>query len=47
MFREKYKEYLKEPLPIFDHQSNTGHTATVENFRIIGMEGHNMARAIK
>ena len=35
-FGERYKECLKAPSPIFEHQSNTGHTTSVENFRIIG-----------
>ena len=46
-FGERYKEHLKEPSPIFEHQNNTGHTKSVKNFKIIGREGHNMARAIK
>ena len=33
--------------PIFEHQNTTCHTATVDNFQIIGREGHNMATAIK
>ena len=44
---EGYKEHLKGPSAIFEHQNNTGHTTSVENFKIIGREGHNMARAIK
>ena len=46
-FGERNKEHLKAPSPIFEHQNNTGHTTSVENFTIIGREGHNMARAIK
>ena len=46
-FGERYKEYLKVPSPIFEHQNNTGHITSVENFKIIGGEGHNMARAVK
>ena len=46
-FGEGYKEHLKTPSPIFEHQNNTGHTTSVENFKIIGREGQNMARAIK
>ena len=38
---------LKAPSPIFDYQNNPGHTTTVENFRIRGTDGSNMARAIK
>ena len=35
------------PSPIFEHQSNTGHTKSAESFRIIGGVGLNMARVIK
>ena len=38
---------LKSTITIFEHQNITGHTTTVENFKIIGREGQNMARAIK
>ena len=33
--------------PIFEHQNTTGHTTAVDNFKIIGRQGHNIARAIK
>ena len=46
-FEERYKEHLKGPSPIFEHQNITGHTTKVENFKIISREGQNMARAIK
>ena len=46
-FGERYKEYLKAPSPIFEHQNKSGHTTSVENFKIIGREGHSMARAIR
>ena len=46
-FGERYKEHLKAPSPIFEHQNNTGYTTSVETFKIIGREGHIMARAIK
>ena len=46
-FEERYKEHLKAPSPTFEHQNITGHTTTVENFKIIGKEGQNMARTIK
>ena len=47
MFGERYKEHLKAPSPIFEHQSNTDHTTSVENLKIIGRNGHNVARTIK
>ena len=46
-FKEQYKEHLKAPSPIFEHQNTTGYTTTVDNFKIIGREGLNMAGAIK
>ena len=46
-FEEGYKEHLKAPSPIYEHQDSTGHITSVENFKIIGREDHNMARAIK
>ena len=46
-FKEQYKEHLKAPSPIFEHQNTTGHTTIVDNFKIIGREGHNMTKVIK
>ena len=46
-FEERYKEHLKAPSPIFEHNNATGHTTSVENFKIIGREEHGMARTIK
>ena len=46
-FEERYREHLKAPSSIFEHNNVTDHTPSVENFKIIGREGHNMARAIK
>ena len=46
-FEERYKEHLKAPSPIHEHQNSTGHITSVENFKIIGREDHNMARAVK
>ena len=46
-FRERYKEHLKAPSPIFLHQSNSGHETTLDNFKIIGREDNSLARTIK
>ena len=46
-FEERYKEHLKAASPILECQNNTGHITSVENFKIIGREDHNMARAVK
>ena len=45
-FGERYRKHLKAPSPIYEHQNNTGHTTSVENFKITG-KGHNMARTVK
>ena len=44
---ERYKEHLKAPSPIFEHESITGHKTSLENFKIIAREDQGMARAIK
>ena len=46
-FEERYKGDLKAPSPIFEHNNATGHTTSVENFKIIGRERHGMARTIR
>ena len=46
-FEERYKEHLKAPSPIFYYDNTTGHKTSVENFKIIGREGHGIARTIK
>ena len=46
-FEETYREHLKAPSLIFEHENITGHKTTLENFKIIVREGQNMARAIK
>ena len=46
-FGESYKEHLKAPSPIHQQINQTGHPTSHNNFHIIGMEGHNLARNIK
>ena len=46
-FEERYRDHLKAPSLIFEHNIATGHTTSVENFKIIEREGHGMARTIK
>ena len=46
-FGERFKEHLKSLSPTYDHQSKTGHNTSVEDFIIVGSEGHNLAKAIK
>ena len=44
---ERYKEKLKEPLPIYGHSSQSGHSTNPDNFTIIGRADHGLARTIK
>ena len=46
-FGERFKEHLKEPSHIHNHSCISGHTTTQDNFQVIGMEGHGIARIIK
>ena len=45
-FGEMFKEHLEAPSPIYEHQNNSSHKTSIENFHIIGREGNNMARTI-
>ena len=46
-FGERFKEYLKDPSPIFDHYNITGHNVSIEIFSILGREKQNLMRTIK
>ena len=46
-FGERFKEHLKEPSAIYNHNNNTGHPTTQDSFQIIGRKGHGIARIIK
>ena len=46
-FGERYKEHLKDPLPIHQNSNHTGHPTSHNDFQIIGREGHGLARNIK
>ena len=46
-FGERYREHLKEPSPIHQYSSHTGHPTSHINFQIIGREGHSLTRNIK
>ena len=37
--QESYKEHLKEPSPIHDHQNSTGHQTTMDNISIVVRRG--------
>ena len=47
IFRERFKEYPKDPSPIHHHNNNTGHPTSQNTFQIIGREGRGLARNIK
>ena len=47
MFGERFKEHLKAPSPIYDHQNITGPDTTIDNFSIVWREDQNLIRAIK
>ena len=44
---DRCKEHLKEPSPIHVHIQHTGHSATADNFNIIGREDRDLAKTIK
>ena len=46
-FGERYKEHLKDPSPIHQHNNQTNHSINHKNFKIIGREGHHLSRYIK
>ena len=46
-FGERFKEHLKHPSPIYDHNTITGHDTTIDNFSIVGREDNNLMRLIK
>ena len=46
-FGERYREHLKAPSPINDHNNITGHSTSLENFSIVGREENNLSRLIK
>ena len=46
-FDERFKEHFKASSPTYEHQSNTGHNTTLEDFSLVGRERYNLARSIK
>ena len=46
-FGERYREHLKAPSPINDHNSISGHSTSLENFSIVGREENNLSRLSK
>ena len=46
-FGERFKEHLKAPPPIHDHSNTSGHTTTIDNFKVVGREEQSLSRLIK
>ena len=46
-FGERYREHMRAPSPIMDHQNTTGHEVSLDNFSIVGREDNTIARNIK
>ena len=46
-FGERYKEHLKAPSPIDGNHTTTGHLTTMDNFSLVGREGHGFSRTIQ
>ena len=46
-FGERFKEHLKAPSPIHDHNNTTAYTTTLNNFSIVGREEQILSRLIK
>ena len=46
-FGERYREHMRAPSPIMDHQNTTGHEVSLDNFSIVGREDNSIARNIK
>ena len=42
VFRERFKEYLKSPSPVYDLFNTTVHTTALENFSMVGREDQNL-----
>ena len=47
IYGERFREHLKPPSPIYDHSNISGHSVTINNFKIIGREDLNQIRTIK
>ena len=46
-FGERFREHMKAPSPIIDHQNTTGHEVSLDNFSIVGRKDNSIARNIK
>ena len=46
-FGERFEEHLQVSSPIYDHINTTGHTTSVDNFRLVGKEDQSLTINIK
>ena len=46
-FGERFREHMRAPSPIIDHQNTTGYEVSLDNFSIVGWEDNSIARNIK
>ena len=46
-FGERFREHMRAPSPIKDHQNITHHEVSLDNFSIVGREDNSIARNIK
>ena len=43
-FGERFREHMRAPSPIIDHQNIPGHEVSLANFSIVGREDNSVAR---
>ena len=46
-FEARFREHMRAPSPIIDHQNITGHEVSLDNFSIVGREDNSITRNIK
>ena len=46
-FGERFREHMRAPSPIIDHQNTTGHEVSLDNFSIVGTEDNSFAETSK
>ena len=46
-FGERFREHMRVPSPIMDHQNTTGHEVSLDKISIVGREDNSIARNIK
>ena len=46
-FAERYREHMRAPSPIYDHNNTTGHEGSLDNCSIVGREDQSITRTIQ